>query len=508
VQERIDPQSFQTRLKELFRAVQVNPMDKEARAGLQGWLDEHPDEFEAWLPADALTFGTAPERKSRRLDFLKHLLLSGYLPPRVETVSGAAWQHDTVNFAVVPSYFYSNTFSFLEAGFGRTDVAVFVAQPHSSASQPWVELRQGSGLNIHAALMLDSDGRNLVWRHFQHSVAAHYLFPVDNYHRDKFRLVKEYANCGVPMPGSALLRDVCEDKAQLQAIVKGIPGLHLPGERLLLSSQDSVARASIVDNFCQTHNARHLVTKPVDGFGGYGVQFWDYPHERPAMLAHLASAFASSPAIVLQERIRTLPVRSGREWNVRQYVVRRSATEIVAPYSRIRIGTGVINTEQGADSFLVDSLLAELDLTVKQRAGFEAAFASIDSLGIQVMNALTNYMQRKFQPQESGYRGGGSNLEADLLALDFMIAPDNQRPDRYRVYLLEINDFASGGMRDFEILIHRQRLPQASSIHASQPYCLAPAILDTARWRGQAYKNAIEGSGSFALDIANAHEVR
>ncbi|HLY25512.1 MAG TPA: hypothetical protein VKQ72_04175, partial [Aggregatilineales bacterium] len=181
---------------------------------------------------------------------------------------------------------------------------------------------------------------------------------------------------------------------------------------------------------------------------------------------------------------------------VRQYVVRRSATEIVAPYSRIRIGMGVINTEQGADSFLVDNLLAELDLTVKQRDGFEAAFASIDGLGIQVMNALTSYMHRNVQPEESGYRGGGSNLEADLLALDFMIAPDDQEPDRYRVYLLEINDFASGGMRDFEILIHRQRLPQASSIHASQPYCLAPAILDTARWRGQAYKNAIEGSSN------------
>jgi hypothetical protein len=233
----------------------------------------------------------------------------------------------------------------------------------------------------------------------------------------------------------------------------------------------------------------------VDGFGGYGVRFWEYPRQREAMLAHLAESFADTSAIVVQERIKTLPVNSGREWNVRQYVVRRSESEIAAAYKRIRIGTGVINTEQGADSFLVESLLDELDLTDRQRSAFLAAYDRLDALGAEVMHALSRYMVQNFAMQRVNYRGCGSNLEPDLLALDFMIAADAGSPDCYKIYLLEINDFASGGMRDFEILIHRQKQPDAPVIYASQPYCLAPAILDTALWRGRAHKVALEDAG-------------
>ncbi len=473
---------FEKHLLQLFVTVQHNPLDSDARSALQNWLDTNLDQFERWIPTATLEFGTTAERKSRRLDFLKHLLLSGYLPPRVETHSGVSWQTETINVAVLPSYFYSNVFSFLESGTRRSDVAVFVAQPHSSAS-PWVEITP-KGVTLGAALMLEPDG--LVWRRFTGPVPVHYLFPVDNYYKDKFRLVTEFAHCGVPMPGSTLIRDVCEDKTKLHKIIHELPGLWLPRERWIIRGDESAPWQQDVDEFCIEQQIHSLVSKPVDGFGGNGVAFWNYPEDRPAMMAHLDAALKNPAGILLQERIVAAPVHSGRDWNIRQYVVRRSEHDICAPYKRVRIGTGVINTEQGADSFLVDDLMAEVDLPPAQFQAFKATIDSTDQLAVGVMQCLTRYMSQNFTP--TLYRGSGSNLEPDLLALDFMISPDPDDTARYRVVLLEINDFASGGMRDFEILIHRHFLPDAACISASQSYSLAPALLETARWRGELYR--------------------
>ncbi len=74
-----------------------------------------------------------------------------------------------------------------------------------------------------------------------------------------------------------------------------------------------------------------------------------------------------------------------------------------------------------------------------------------------------------------------------------MIGHDPDRPGAFAVYLNEINDFASGGMRDYEILRHRQMLPDAAQVRATEPFSLAPAILRTAFWRGSAYRRTILG---------------
>jgi hypothetical protein len=71
-----------------------------------------------------------------------------------------------------------------------------------------------------------------------------------------------------------------------------------------------------------------------------------------------------------------------------------------------------------------------------------------------------------------------------------MIGHDPQQPGTFTVYLNEINDFASGGMRDYEILCHRQMLPHTMHVRATQPFSLAPSMLQTAYWRGSAYRQA------------------
>ncbi len=489
-------QYFESRLRTLLAAVRRDPLDVDLFTTLSGWIDDHAAEFKAFLPDEALNFRSTPNREVRRIRFLKHLMLHGYSSPRVEQVSGKRWQRHTINLAVSTSYFYANALSLLEAELGREDVAVFVVSPQPPGEVPWIEaVSYSTHLRVYldAALMLDNDG--LVWRHFEEPVPVHYLFPVDNYYLDKYRLVGEYGQWRVPMPGSRLIREVCENKLLLADIVRGIPDLHLAHELQLAATTDETAWNIALDDFSARHQLTELVTKPVDGFGGSGVEFWRYPQERPALIAWLQEAFTTTTTILVQGRIRPVPTRSGREWNIRQYVLREGPAVVLAPWKRVRIGHGVINTTRGAGSSTTSQLLADLALEGERLRSFEAALQSTDALASEVLRSLEVYLMRHWHTVEQAYLGSGSNLSADLLALDFMIAADPLRNGTYAVYLNEINDFASGGMRDYELLYHREALPDAEHITATEPFALAPHILTLAQWRGGAYRAALERLG-------------
>jgi hypothetical protein len=478
----------------LFDRLRRNPADAESRVGLEDWLASHPREFEAMIPAGAMDFGIAPQQQPRRRQFLQNLLLQGYLPPRVEEHSGAPWTTETVNLGIITGYFYSHALSLLEAGLLRSDMAVLVAYPAPPGSEPWIErVPDGAGDRIlfRRALMLELQG--LVWRSFHEPVPVHYLMPIDNYYRSKFRLVTEYGDSGVPMPGSTLIREVCENKALLADAIRHVPGIRLARE-VIFHRNDSRPRAAQLDTFCRDNNLRRLVTKPADGFGGIGVEFWNYPANRAALLTHVEQALGEHASILVQERIMPVPTRSGQEWNLRQYVLREGPDLVTAPWKRVRIGHGVVNTTRGARSTTVEHLLQDIDLDAPQQEHFLATLESTDGRAADVLRALRDYLYHAWGHEHRPYRGSGSNLDPDLLALDFMIGHDPGRPDAFAVYLNEINDFASGGMRDYEILRHRQMLPDAAQVRAAEPFSLAPAILRTAFWRGSAYRRAMLGA--------------
>src|ERR687886_10547 len=484
--------TFESRLRELVTGIRRDSRDVELQTQLTECLDAHAAQFHAWLPPKLLTFGVAPDKIPRRIQFIKHLLLQGYLPPRVEETADAAESDETVNVGVITGYFYPHALSLLEAGQGRSDVHVFVSYPGTSSSEQWVEIQRGSegaSVRLRSALVLEDD--SLIFRRFAAPVPVHYLFPVDNYYRSKFHLVTEYAGCSVPMRGSAIIREVCEDKLLLNEIAGNVPGLRLARELALVRGQGEAERAAALDRFCAEHALRALVSKPVDAFGGTGVEFWRYPDDREALLEHLRDALAARTAMLVQERIVAVPTVDGREWNLRQYVLRRAPDTIMAPWKRVRIGHGVINTTRGVQSMTVAQLLGEIRLEGSRQAAFEAVLRATDDLAARVMHALDRYLERTWGHTKRAYLGSGSNLEADLLALDFMIAEAPELPAGYAVYLNEINDFASGGMRDYEVLAHRQAFPDADRIVARHPFSLAPQILETARWRGRAYKRAL-----------------
>lgn len=465
--------AWQSALLTLLAAVRRDPLDAEMRAQLVRMLEQSPDGFQALAGADALRFGLLDESKlQRRIQFLHLLLQHGYLPPRVEAATGREWDGRPV-IAVVPAYFYPHALSLLEAGGARDDIAVLVAGPSGPGYESLLELRRGprgAEVLMHGALMLDQAG--LVWRRFDAPVRAHYLLPIDNYYRDKFRLVREYDTSGVPMPGSAAIRAICEDKEQLAAIAGGIPGLRLPREIALKSGAPALERAALLDQLA-IGGSDELVTKPVDAFGGQGVRFWDFFRQRGELLDYLRLHFASGGStLVAQSRVRPPSTADGHEWNVRQYVLRCGDDDVRAPWKRVRVGRGVINTTRGASSCTVESLLSRLALVPAERAKLERALAGTDALAVEVLKRLEHYVP------------AGRFQTPDLLALDFMLAPDG---DDYAVYLIEINDFASGGMRDYEVLAHRQALPNAPAIRADQPFSLAPAMLQSARWRALQY---------------------
>ena len=484
---------FANRLHDLQQSLRRNPADLDLQQAMGQWLDAHSALFEAFVSPEALQFGIGPEKRDRRLRFLRHLLLHGFLPPRVEEHPGTPQDSTTVNFGVVTSYFYPHTFSLLEAGLANPDVAVFAAYPATSGDHAWIELHpEGKHVRVslRRALMLEGDG--LVWRYFKNPVPIHYLFPVDNYYRSKFHLVRMFDACEAPMPGSTIIREVCENKALLHEIAGDIPGLQLACElRLHHEDQDHQHTASL-DRFIATHKLQALVTKPVDGFGGADVHFWELPAQRDALLNYVQEALKGHDELLAQGRIVPVPTKSGREWNLRQYVLREGPATIRSQWKRVRIGSGVLNTTQGARSITAEQLLPDLDLDDDQRASFLAALRSTDALATDVLRALEAYLQRVWQHNRQRYRGSGSNLEPDLLALDFMIAHDPTRANGFAVYLNEINDFASGGMRDYEVLLHRQSLPDAEVVRATQEFSLAPHILATAHWRGSAYKEAVQ----------------
>lgn len=484
-------QPFEMQLRELVRSLQRDPGDLERRTALERLLDEQPGALATWLDPQTLTFGATAAARDRRLRFLRHLLLHGYEPPRVETVDDVRWQH-TINLALITAYFYPNALSVLEAGRERSDMGVFVAAAPASDGAPWIASVPGSPprVLINAALMLDD--RGLVWRRFETPIAIHYLFPVDNYYRDKFRLVNEWAHCGVPMAGSTIIRDVCERKELLWPIAGAIPDLRLARETYVTRSMGEGARAAAIDRFCAEYNLRDLVSKPLDAFGGIGVDFWRYPDDRDRLLARLREALTARDQMLLQERIVPVATASGRDWNLRQYVLRRAQNATQSAWKRVRAGHGVINTTQGAHSLTVAALRDEIDVLPGERAAFEAALQSTDRLAVAVLEQLEQYLRSHFADQRQPYLGSGSNLEPDLLALDFMIARDRDQPGAFVVYLNEINDFASGGMRDYEVLAHREALPDAPRVRATQPFSLAPALLDLAYWRGAAYKQAMK----------------
>lgn len=479
-----DTQQFELLLDSLRR----DPSNVDSRAAMEHWLTRHPHTFDALIPARALDFGIAPSQLPRRRQFLQHLLLHGYLPPRIEENSAAP--DDTVNLGVITGYFYSHALSLLEAGLLRPDMAVLVAYPAPPGSEPWIEhVADGTERRIffNRALMLDQQG--LVWRHFREPVPVHYLFPVDNYYRSKFRLVRDYDGSGVPMPGSTLIREVCENKALLADILRDTPGIRLARE-IIIERDDPQDHAARLDAFCAAQHLRRLVSKPPDGFGGIGVEFWDYPAERAALFARIGEVHKEHASILVQECIVPVPTQSGRDWNLRQYVVREGPALIQAPWKRARMGHGAVNTTQGAQSTTIEHLLADIDLDPQQRQRFLATLASTDQRAVDVLRALEDYLHRMWGQARTAYRGSGSTIEPDLLALDFMIGHDPQQPGEFAVYLNEINDFASGGMRDYEILRHRQLLPDADQVRATQSFSLAPSMLRMAYWRGNAYRQA------------------
>ena len=331
--------------------------------------------------------------------------------------------------------------------------------------------------------MLDADG--LVWRRFTQPVAAHYLLPIDNYFRTKFHLVTACARTGVPLPGSTLIREVCEDKRLLTTAMRDVAGLRLARE-LVLRANDAWPWPSALERFCAEHDLAALVTKPVDGFGGSGIDFWRWPEDRAALLARLEAVRAAGSDWLVQERLRSVPTLDGREWNIRQYVLRRTATRIEAAWRRVRIGQGVINTTRGAESCTVEQLLA--NIAPERRAALAQTVQATDQIAAAVLRRLEQYLYEQFHPALQRYVGSGSNLEPDLLALDFIISEIGSQ--QYALYLLEINDFASGGMRDYEVLAQREVWPEAERIAAIHPFSLAPAMLDMAAWRGAAYRQA------------------
>jgi hypothetical protein len=487
--------AFERRLRELVAAIGRDPRDAEARVQLHDWIDGQPEALLASLPDDLLRFGIAPEKLHRRVQFVKQLLLHGYLPPRIEDGAPPTWNEQTVNFGVITGYFYPHALSLLEAGLRRSDLQVLVSSPSDGLSGRWVEIAAhgaGKGVHIWTALMLDEDG--LALRRFKTPVPVHYLMPIDNYYRSKFRLVTEFGACDVPMPGSLPIREVCENKLLLTDIAGDIPGLRLARELQLRREDDASGRAATLDRFCAQHNLTALVSKPVDAFGGIGIEFWRYPEQRQALLQRLDAALAERPIMLVQERIVAVPTVDGREWNLRQYVLRGPGDTIESRWKRGRIGHGAINTTQGAQSIAVENLLPLMRLDAPQRAAFEQVFRSTDRLAAEVMRALDRYMERHWADRKQPYQGSGSNLEADLLALDFMIAPAPGTTTGYVVYLNEINDFASGGMRDYEVLAHRQALPDADRVVAAHSFSLARAMLETAKWRGDAYRQALLSS--------------
>jgi len=466
-------EEWQSRLLTQLAAVRRDPLDAELRARLVRTLEQSPEHFRAFAGDAALWFDLLdPAKLPRRIQFLHLLLQHGYLPPRVESASGHEWDGLPV-VAVVPAYFYPHALSLLEAGSRRDDVAVLVLGPDAPGYRPPLELRagrHGTEVLVCSALMMDRAG--LVWRRFGEPIRAHYLLPIDNYYRDKFRLVRAFDALGVPMPGSAAIRAICEDKLQLAAIAGGIPGLRLPREVALTADVPDTQRAERLDALTGD-GSDELVTKPVDSFGGAGVRFWEYRRQRGELLHYLRLHFAGGGSpLVAQIRVRPPSTADGREWNLRQYVLRCADDDVRAPWKRVRIGRGIINTSLGASSCTVDSLLSQLAFAPAERARLERALRRTDALAVEVLKRLERYA------------GADRHQTPDLLALDFMLARDG---DDYAVYLIEINDFASGGMRDYEVLAHRQALPDAEAIMAVHPFSLAPAMLDSARWRALEY---------------------
>ncbi len=456
-------EDWRSRLLTQLAALRRDPLDAELRARLVRTLEQSPEYFQAFAGDAALQFGLRdPARLPRRIQFLHLLLQHGYLPPRVEIATGHEWDGRPV-IAVIPAYFYPHALSLLEAGSVREDVVVLVLGPQGPGYEPPLELHTGPGgteVLVHCALMLDGTG--LVWRRFSTPLRAHYLLPIDNYYRGKFRLVREYDGLGVPMPGSEAIRVICEDKLQLQAIAGGIPGLRLPGEVALGPDEHDDRRMERLEALAS--GGDELVSKPVDLFGGDGVRFWEYRRQRDELLSYLKLHFAGGGGpLVAQTRVRPPSTADGREWNLRQYVLRCGEDDVRASWKRVRIGRGIINTSRGAIGCTVESMLSQLALAPAERAALERALERTDVLAAEVLKRLEQYA------------GADRRQSPDLLALDFMLA---RAGDEFAVYLIEINDFASGGMRDYEVLAHRQALPDAPAVRAVYPFSLAPAMLD------------------------------
>ena len=86
-------EDWRSRLLTQLAALRRDPLDAELRARLVRTLEQSPEYFQAFAGDDALQFGLRdPARLPRRIQFLHLLLQHGYLPPRVETVTGHEWE--------------------------------------------------------------------------------------------------------------------------------------------------------------------------------------------------------------------------------------------------------------------------------------------------------------------------------------------------------------------------------------------------------------------------------
>ncbi|MDD5099292.1 MAG: hypothetical protein PHP35_03040, partial [Candidatus Colwellbacteria bacterium] len=303
-------------------------------------------------------------------------------------------------------------------------------------ANPWEQepIYTGDSIQLRTGLLLDKEGR-LTLAEFSEPITVHYL--AYSFKAEEVRVIE---SLGIPYQCATPIHSVARDKRLAMAAVEGIPGLRLPREIHIDTTDDREAIAGKVHAFAAT-GIKEFVVKPPRGMGGKNIKFFSAETEVEETI-DWTDKINNKDGVIVQESI-TCPLVSLRGvpsyWNLRIYLSRDREGRVGTggeEGTAVRIGPDkVVNICKGASVIRLSELIRLLGFDAAKKKAFLEEF---EAVSVNCFYAVERYAASL---HNGGYYreilGGTSYSEADHIGLDLMW-------DGEHFAFIEANDFSGG----------------------------------------------------------------
>jgi hypothetical protein len=262
---------------------------------------------------------------------------------------------------------------------------------------------------------------------------------------------KKWISRNLPAPSNAEAEQITNNKDKTVRLLReqGIKNIPMTWE---IGSDTSYAKArtKIWEIFSQS---REIVVKPTTGSCGLNIEFFSVD-DREKAVECVHNMLAKGYNILVQERLVPPFLKIEKEmhdWNFRVFVSKNNAGQPVVSDIAVRYdGTkGPVNISLGAKVMTFEELAARLQLSPIAAEKLKHDTEELSIRAFSVVEEAANKAQKKQRPWR----------DLDFMGIDIMA-----RDERGSLvpYVIEINDYHSGGMWDLDNVVSGDRIGRSS----------------------------------------------